>query len=132
MSIVYEDVYKIKSNLDLFTNPSGMPFLGQVILDLLQSRSLLAPFSTTILSISKCSSLGLDLLSISFLYPGAKREPKDIRIEKMKVFMGFYVLSVKRDKRVQSLKNIFSSSILRSKGWMNRGLKYESSHKISA
>ena len=39
MSNVYEDVPKPKSNLDL------CPVLGRVMLDPLQSRSLLAPFS---------------------------------------------------------------------------------------
>ena len=41
-------------------------------------------------------------------------------------------MSVKRGKRVQSLKIFFTSSILQSKGMMDRGLKDESSHKISA
>ena len=41
MSTVYGDVPKPKLNLDLFTNPVGVPVLGQVMLDLLQSRSLL-------------------------------------------------------------------------------------------
>ena len=33
---VYGDVPKPKSNLDLSTNPIGVPFLGQVMLDPLQ------------------------------------------------------------------------------------------------
>ena len=66
MSNVYEDVPKPKSNLDLCTNPVGVPVLGRVMLDLFRSRSLLAPFSTTRLSIKQCSSLGLDLLFFSF------------------------------------------------------------------
>ena len=51
MSIVYGDVPKPKSNLDLCTNPFGVPVLGQVMLNPLQSRSFLAPFSTTRLRI---------------------------------------------------------------------------------
>ena len=35
MSIVYGDVPKLKSNLDLCTNPIGVPVLGRVMLDLL-------------------------------------------------------------------------------------------------
>ena len=66
MTIVYGDVPKPKSNLDLCTNLVGVPVLGRVMLDPLRSRSLLAPFSTTRLSIKQCSSLGLDLLSLSF------------------------------------------------------------------
>ena len=65
MSILYGDVYKPKSNLDLCTNPVGVPILGWVILDPLRSRSLLAPFSTTRLIIKQFFSLGLDLLSLS-------------------------------------------------------------------
>ena len=53
MSTVYEDVPKPKSNLDLCTNPVGLPVLGRVMLDPLKSRSLLAPFSTTRLRIKK-------------------------------------------------------------------------------
>ena len=63
---VYGDVHKPKSNLYLCTNLIGVPVLGQVMLDPLSSQSLLAPFSTTRLSIKKFSSLGLDLLSLSF------------------------------------------------------------------
>ena len=33
MSIVYEDVPKPKSNLDLYTNPVGVLVLGRVMLD---------------------------------------------------------------------------------------------------
>ena len=66
MSIVYGDVYKPKSNLDLGTNPISVPILGWVMLDPLRSRSLLAPFSTTRLMIKQFSSLGLDLPSLSF------------------------------------------------------------------
>ena len=66
MSTVYEDVPKRKSNLDLCTNPVGVPVLGRVMLDPLKSQSLLAPFSTTRLRIKQYSSLGLDLLSFSF------------------------------------------------------------------
>ena len=40
-----------KSNLDLCTNPVDVHVLSQVQLDLLQSRSLFAPFSSTRLSI---------------------------------------------------------------------------------
>ena len=66
MSIVYGDVPKPKSNLDLCTNPIGVPVPGRVMLDPLQSRSLFAPLSTTRLWIKQCSSLGLDFLSFSF------------------------------------------------------------------
>ena len=66
MSTVYGDVLKPKSNLDLCTNPVGVPVLGRVMLDPLRSQSLLAPFSTIRLGIKQCSSLGLDLLSLSF------------------------------------------------------------------
>ena len=62
MCIVYGDVPKPKSNLDLCTNPYGVPILSWVMLDLLRSQSLLAPFSTTSLSIKKCSSSDLNLL----------------------------------------------------------------------
>ena len=37
MSDVYGDVYKQKSNLDLCTNPVGVPVLGRVMLDSLRS-----------------------------------------------------------------------------------------------
>ena len=66
MSTVYGDVPKPKSNLDLCRNPVGMLVLGREMLNALRSRSLLVPFSTTRLSIKQCSSLGLDLLSLSF------------------------------------------------------------------
>ena len=52
-SNVYGDVPKKKSNLDLCTNPIGVLILGRVMLDLLRSRSLLAPFSTIRLSIKQ-------------------------------------------------------------------------------
>ena len=74
-------------NSMLSTNPVGMPVLGRMMLDLLLSRSLLALFSTTRLSIKQCSSSGLDLLSLSFWQPDAKREPKNVRREKMKAFI---------------------------------------------
>ena len=51
MSIVYGDVPKPKSNLDICTNPVGVPVLGRVMLDPLKSRSLVAPISTTRLGI---------------------------------------------------------------------------------
>ena len=79
MSTVYGDVPKLKSNLNLCTNPVGVLVLGLVMLDPLRSRFLLAPFSTTRLSLKQCSSLGLDLLSLSFWLPDAKREPKNAR-----------------------------------------------------
>ena len=66
MSNVYGDIPKTKSNLDLRTNLVDVPVLGRVMLDPLRSRSLLAPFCTTRLSIKQCSSLGLDILSLSF------------------------------------------------------------------
>ena len=66
MSTVIGDVPKPKSNLDLCTNPVSVPVLGRVMLDPLRSRSLLAPFSITRLSIKQCSSLGLDLKTLSF------------------------------------------------------------------
>ena len=66
MSNAYMDVLKPKSNVDLSTNLVGVPVLGRVMFDSLRSRSLLASFFTTSLSIKQCSSLGLDLLSISF------------------------------------------------------------------
>ena len=66
MSTLYGDVPKPKSNLDLCANPIGVPVPGRVMLDPLRSRSLFAPFSTTRLSIKQCSSLGLDLLCLSF------------------------------------------------------------------
>ena len=66
MSTVYGNVYKPKSNLDLYTNPIDVPILGRVMLNPLRPQSLFAPFSTTRLSIKQCFSLGLDLLSLSF------------------------------------------------------------------
>ena len=87
MSTIYGDVPNPKSNLDLCTNPVGVPILGRVMLDPLQSRSLLALFSTTKLGIQKCSSLGLDLLSLFLWYPDDKREPINARRKKNE---GFY------------------------------------------
>ena len=58
MSTVYGDVPKPKSNLNLCTNPVGVPVLGGVMLDPLRSRSLLAPFSTTRWSIKNMLLLG--------------------------------------------------------------------------
>ena len=50
--IVYgDDEDKQELNPDHRTNPVNVPILGQVMLDPLRSRSLLAPFSTTRLSI---------------------------------------------------------------------------------
>ena len=63
---VYGDVPKPENNLDLCTNPVGVLVLGRVMLDPLRSQSLLTCFSTIRLSIKQCSSLGLDLLSLSF------------------------------------------------------------------
>ena len=91
MSTVYGDVPKPKLNLDLCTNPIGVPVPGSVMLDLLLSQSLIAPFSTTRLSIKKCSSLGLDLLSLSFWWPDAKIEPKNARREKIKAFISGFL-----------------------------------------
>ena len=51
MSTVYGDVSKPKSNLNLCTNPVGVPVLGRVMVNPLRSRSLLDLFSTTRLSI---------------------------------------------------------------------------------
>ena len=66
LSIVYEDFHKQKSNLDACTDLVGVRVLGQVMLDLLRSRYLLSPFSTTRLSIKPYSSLALDPLSLFF------------------------------------------------------------------
>ena len=85
MSTIHGDVPKPKSNLDLFTNLVGVLVLGRVMLNPLRLRYLLAPFSTTRLGIKQCSSFGLDLLSLNF--PDAKREPKNIRREKIKAFI---------------------------------------------
>ena len=90
MSTVYGDVPKSKSNLDLCTNPIGVPVLGLVMLNPLESQSLLASFSTSRLSIKQCSSLGLDILSLSFWQPNAKREPKKFKErEKEGFYSGF-------------------------------------------
>ena len=87
MFTVYGDVPKTKFNINLCTNPIGVPVLGRVMLDLLRSRFVLTPFSTTRLSIKQYFSLGLDLLSLSFWQPDAKREPKNVRRDKMKAFI---------------------------------------------
>ena len=114
MSTVYGDVYKPKFNLDLCTNPVGVPVICRVMLDPLRSRSLLAPVSTTRLSTKKCSSLGLDFLSLSFWLLDGKREPKNVRREKMKAFIGgFLGFECKEGQKSLIIKTIFfSSSIL--------------------
>ena len=87
-----------KSNRDLCTNPVAVAILGQVMLDPLRLQYLLAPFSTTRLSIKQCSSLGLDLVSLSFWLPDSKREKKNISREKMKAFIsGFLGLECKEE-----------------------------------
>ena len=88
MSNVYKDFLKPKFNLNLCTNYIGVPVLSWVMLDPLRSQSLIAPFSTTRLSIKECSSLGLDLLSLFFWKPNAKREPKNKTTKKIKAFIG--------------------------------------------
>ena len=66
MSTVYGEFQKPKFNTNLCTNLVSMHILGRVMLEPLRSRSLVAPFSTTRLRIKEYSSLGLELLSLSF------------------------------------------------------------------
>ena len=91
MSIVYGDVLKPESNLYLCTNPIGVPVLGQVMLDPLQSRSLLAPFYTTRLSIKNVPPQALT----SSLFPSSslmlRESPKNVRKDKMNAFIGGFL-----------------------------------------
>ena len=81
-----------KYNPNICSNPVGVLVVGLVMLDPLRSRSLLAPFFTRRFSIKECSSLGVGLLSFSFLkLPDAKRDSKIVRREKMKAFIGGFL-----------------------------------------
>ena len=51
MSTIYENLRKLKYNLDLSTNLVSLTILGRVMLDPLLSQSFLAPFSITRLGI---------------------------------------------------------------------------------
>ena len=50
-TVYRDDEHKKELNVDCCTNLVGVPVLGRVMFDPLRSRSLLAPFSTTRLSI---------------------------------------------------------------------------------
>ena len=56
---VYGEEHKQELNPDCRTNPIVMLVLGRVMLNLLQSRSLLECFSTTMVSINQHSSLAM-------------------------------------------------------------------------
>ena len=76
-----------KSNIDICTNPLGVPVLGQVMLDPLRSRSLFAPFSTTRLSIKNV----LPCVLTSSSFSSGRQILKNLKREKMKGFIGGFI-----------------------------------------
>ena len=91
MSTVYGDIPKPKSNLDLCTNLVGVPVLGRVMLNPLRSRSLLAPFSTTRLSIKKAPPWALTSSPFHSKSLMLIEGQKNVTKKKMKAFIGEFL-----------------------------------------